>query len=310
MSAPVVLVTCRQMQLELPKYRDRLESLGYAVIVPDLDGRQQFTARELLDAGGPELVGIIAGDDELSRSFIEGAPNLKSIVRWGIGTDSVDFDAAREHGVAVRNTPGVFSDEVADAAMSFVLALARGTVEVDSAVRSGGWPKWEGVTLSGTTMGIVGYGSIGRAVARRARAFGMSVIASDPYAESDGLADLVPIADLLRQSRFVVLAAPLNAETQHLMNQERLAMMQPDGYLINVARGAIIDEAALVDALSANKLAGAAFDVYETEPLPRASALRHLPGVILGAHNGSNTREAVVRASEAAIEYLIEELHA
>ena len=308
MSAPLVLVTCRQMQVELPLHRERIEKLGYEVLAPDLVGRQQFTAAELLEYS-PRLVGIIAGDDELSSAFFDGSPELKTVIRWGIGMDSVDHDAARRNGVSVRNTPGVFGQEVADAAFGYVLSLARGFITVDAAIRRGEWPKHEGMTLAGTRLGIVGFGAIGREIARRGKGFGMDVVTYDPYAEATpaGVA-MLSLAELLATSRFIVLACPLTPETSHLINAETLALVRPDSFLINVARGPVVIEADLIDALQVGRIAGAALDVFEVEPLPLDSELRTLPNVVLGAHNGSNTREGVARASQTAVDFLLEEL--
>jgi D-3-phosphoglycerate dehydrogenase len=308
MSVPLILVTCRQMQVELPRHRDRIEKLGYEVIAPDLAGRQQFTAAELLEYSD-RLVGIIAGDDQLDRSFFDGAAKLKTVIRWGIGMDSVDHEAARDHGITVRNTPGVFGHEVADSAFGYILNLVRGYIAVDAAVRRGEWPKMEGVTLAGAQLGIVGFGAIGREIAKRAKGFDMDVVAHDPF--TDAAQSDVPIIELdklLATSRFIVLACPLTPETLQLINAERLALVRPNAYLVNVARGPVVVEKDLIDALKGGRLAGAALDVFEVEPLPLDSELRTLPNVVLGAHNGSNTREGVVRASNAAVDFLIEEL--
>lgn len=304
-----ILVTCRQMQAELPVHLARLEALGYQVVSPDLGGRQQFTATELLGMSS-EIVGIIAGDDELSSEFFHGAaPHLRSVVRWGIGVDSVDFDAAAETGVSVTNTPGVFGGEVADAAMAYLLALARGTAYVDRAVRDGQWPKYEGVSLDGATIGVIGLGSIGRQVVRRAAGFGARMLGYDPFPPAD-LANLalVSLEDLAARSRFVVLCCPLTPETYHLIDAAFLRAMSRDAYVVNVARGPVVDEVALVGALLNAQIAGAALDVFEVEPLPADSPLRQLPNVILGAHNGSNTREGVARASAVAVDLLLERL--
>lgn len=308
MSAPLILVTCRQMQVELPRHRERIEKLGYEVVAPEFVGRQQFTATELLEYS-PRLVGIIAGDDQLDREFFDGAAKLKTVIRWGIGMDSVDHEAARRHGVTVRNTPGVFGHEVADSAFGYILNLARGYIAVDAAVRRGEWPKREGVTLAGTQLGVVGFGAVGREIASRGRGFGMDVVAYDPYVDTaPGDVSLVDLDKLLSTSRFIVLACPLTPETFHLINADRLALFRPDAYLVNVARGPVVLEIDLIDALKSGRLAGAALDVFEVEPLPLDSELRTLPNVVLGAHNASNTREGVVRASSAAVDFLIEEL--
>jgi D-3-phosphoglycerate dehydrogenase len=306
--SPLILVTCRQMRVELPQHRHRIESLGYEVLAPDLGDRQQFSAGELVEFG-PRLVGIIAGDDELSREFFEGSPRLKTVIRWGIGMDSVDHEAAIRHGVTVRNTPGVFGAEVAESAFGYILNLARGHIEVDAAVRRGEWPKREGITLAGSQLGIVGMGSIGREIALRGRGFGMDVLGFDPLVKfAPEAVSLVDLDCLLAGCRFIVLACPLTPETFHLINADRLAKVRPDAYLVNVARGPVVAEADLIDALANGRLAGAGLDVFEVEPLPPNSKLRAFPNVVLGAHNASNTREGVARASKTAVDFLLEEL--
>lgn len=306
-----ILITCRQMQAELPVHAARLAELGYEIIAPDLGRRQQFNARELLSFSD-EIVGIIAGDDELDRDFFEGAaPHLRSVIRWGIGMDSVDFDAAADTGVRVRNTPGVFGGEVADAALAYLLAIARGTAFVDRSVRDGDWPKYEGISLDGATVGVIGLGTIGRQVVRRLHGFGSRTLGYDPFPPAESLGyTLATLDEVASQSRFIVLCCPLTPETHHLVDKDFLQRMRHDAFIVNVARGPVIDEAALIDALSRETIAGAALDVFEVEPLPAESALRVMPNVVLGAHNGSNTREGVARASAAAVDYLIEELRA
>jgi D-3-phosphoglycerate dehydrogenase len=203
----------------------------------------------------------------------------------------------------------VFGQEVADAAFGYILSLARGFITVDAAIRRGEWPKHEGMTLAGTRLGIVGFGAIGREIARRGKGFGMDVVTYDPYAEATpaGVA-MLSLAELLATSRCIVLACPLTPETSHLINAETLALVRPDSFLINVARGPVVIEADLIDALQVGRIAGAALDVFEVEPLPLDSELRTLPNVVLGAHNGSNTREGVARASQTAVDFLLEEL--
>jgi D-3-phosphoglycerate dehydrogenase len=251
------------MQVELPRHRERIERLGYEVIAPELGGRQQFTAADLLEYS-PRLVGLIAGDDELNREFFDGAAKLKTVIRWGIGMDSVDQEAAQRHAVTVRNTPGVFGHEVADSAFGYILNLTRGYIAVDAAVRRGEWPKAEGTTLAGARLGIVGFGAIGREIAKRGQAFGMDVVAVDPFVNTAPAGVfLVDLEKLLETSRFIVLACPLTSETFHLINADRLALVRPDAYLVNVARGPVVLESDLIDALKSGRLAGAALDVFE-----------------------------------------------
>ncbi|MDH3052490.1 phosphoglycerate dehydrogenase [Gordonia alkanivorans] len=304
-----LVVTCKQMQAELPRLKSILEDHGFEIHAPSLEGRQQFSASELIEFTS-DATAIIAGDDELSDEFFRGCPDLRVLVRWGIGTDSVDFESASQHGVTVRNTPGVFNDEVADMAMSYVLALARRTIEIHQAVANGDWPKIEGATLSGATLGVVGFGGIGRAIVKRALAFGMSVKVVDPYASASDLSNFgvhsTDLETLARESRFVVLACPATEETFHLVDESFLTSMRDDAFVVNVGRGTLVDEKALILALKSSSIAGAALDVYESEPLPSKSELRALSNVIFGSHNGSNTREGVARASDKSVQVLLE----
>ncbi|MBT2549624.1 phosphoglycerate dehydrogenase [Arthrobacter sp. ISL-65] len=306
---PKILVTCKQMQVELPRHQERIESLGYELLVPELKG-QQFSSEELSDLI-PGVVGFIAGDDELDEAFFKTAGDLKILVRWGIGMDSVDHRAAAAAEVVVRNTPGVFGAEVADMAFAYILNLARGINVIDESIRSGDWPKFEGFTLAGQTIGIVGFGAIGREVAARAAGFGMNVLAFDPFVSQDRVPTNVQLSTLealLSSSRFTVLTCPLTPETNHLMDQKAFARMPSDSYLVNVSRGPVVDEEALIQVLETGGIAGAGLDVFEVEPLPQNSALRNFPNVVLGSHNGSNTREGVARASSKAVDFLLSEL--
>lgn len=302
-----IAITCLQMQNDLYRHRERIEAAGYELLVPALTG-QRFESDELI-ALARDCVGIVAGDDDLSRRTLAGLPTLRVLVRWGIGTDSVDLAAAHELGIVVRNTPGVFGDEVADSAFGFIVNLARGHHLIDAAVRRGEWMKVEGISLSGETLGVVGAGSIGSAVVRRGLGFGMPVVVHDPYFQGQlpSGASLVDLSELLHRSRFVVLAAPSTPSTRGIIGASTLATMRPDAFVINVARGDLIIEADLVAALESGRLAGAGLDVFEVEPLPADSPLRDL-NVLLGSHNGSNTTAGVRRASQRAVDITLEEL--
>ncbi len=302
-----ILISCVQLQLTLEEHRRRLDEREVTLITPPV--AQQLTERELIDLV-PGVDGIIAGDDHLTRTVLERADRLRVIAKWGIGTDGIDLDAARDLGIRVTNTPGMFGDEVADVVIGFLFMLARDLHVVDREARTGGWPKPMGTSLAGRTLGIVGVGDIGRAVARRALAMGMRVkgVEVDPgngaLAEDLGVS-LTDIATLLRESDAISLNCPLTAATRHLLNESRIASMKPGAWVINTARGGLIDEQALVAALTDGHLAGAALDVFEVEPLPADSSLLQLDRVILGSHNGSNTVEAGRRTSERAIDNLL-----
>jgi D-3-phosphoglycerate dehydrogenase len=199
--------------------------------------------------------------------------------------------------------------------MGYVVLLARGLHTIDRDVRAGGWLKIEGSTLSDATLAVVGFGSIGRAVARRAAAFGMTVEAFDPLPTSRADMSMLGVRPmeldaLFERADYVVLCCPLTPETYHLVDRRRLALMRSTARLVNVARGPLVDEAALVEALRGGRLRGAALDVFEVEPLPLSSPLREFDSVILGSHNGSNTAEGVRRTSRLAFDNLIAGLKA
>jgi len=305
-----VVISCRQMQDVLPAFRERLEAAELELSVPAVV--QQLTEAELsehLDGA----VGIIAGDDPLTADVIEGATDLRIISKWGVGTDGIDRAAAERRGIAVTNTPDVFGEEVADAALGYVVCLARQLHVVDAGVRAGGWPKPRGTTLAGKAMGVVGFGSIGRAVVRRARAFGFDVAVTDPspdaaaHAAEQGV-PLLGLDALLARSHWVVLCCPLTLATHHLLDERTLALLPDGAYVVNVSRGPLVHEPALVRALAEGRVAAAALDVFETEPLPPDSPLLAFPGCVLGSHNASNTHEGVLRASEHAVANLLAHL--
>ncbi|MEL6977867.1 MAG: phosphoglycerate dehydrogenase [Pseudomonadota bacterium] len=302
------LVTCLHLQRRIEEYRSAFENCGVALILPEITG-QQLSAGEMraLFAAGVDVA--ILGDDAVDReALVAGkAAGLKAIVKWGIGTDAIDKAAARALGVPVYNTPGAFGEEVADLAMAYLLMLARPLHKMDAGVREGAWLQIQGRSLSGLTAGVIGLGSIGQAILRRARGFGMTTLGydvSEPAAEDlAALAtEFAPLSAVFERADILFLACALTPENRHLVNADRLALMKPDAFLINVARGPLVDEAALVEALKQGRLGGAGLDVFEIEPLPETSALRALDTVVLGSHCGSNTREAVARINALTVE--------
>lgn len=302
------LVTCLHLQRHLDRYLDRFGGYGIEIEAPEVV--QQMNEAKLLPIIG-RFDGVIAGDDEITARVLEaGRPRLKVVAKWGIGVDGIDRDAAARLGIAVYNTPDAFADEVADVVLGYVILLARRLHEMDLSVREGGWYKPQGTSLRAKRMGVVGVGSIGRAVVRRCHALGMSVAGYDVAGldrdlldETDCLA--LPLEELLATSDFISLNCPLTPATRHLINDDTLALVRPGAYLINTGRGPLVDQEALGRALGSGRLAGAALDVFEQEPLPPGSPLRALDGVILGTHNASNTLEAVLRVNELSISNLL-----
>lgn len=306
-----VLVTCAQMQSCFDIFRGAFYDAGIEPDLPRLPG-QQFSEDELLPVIH-QYDGVIAGDDHFSRSVLERADKLRVISKWGVGLDSIDQDAARALGIAVTNTPNMFDDEVADVSIGYLIMLARGLHRVDRAVRSGQWLKIEGRSLAGLTLGVVGLGGIGRATARRAMAMAMTVVGTDPNEKSVAAAGEIGVRvmafdDLIGASDGIILNCPLTEGTRGLLNQRAFALAGQDLMVVNTARGPVIDEGALVAALSSGQVSGAALDVFEEEPLPLGSPLRDMEQVILGSHNASNTREAVLRTSSAAVDNLLRHL--
>jgi D-3-phosphoglycerate dehydrogenase len=306
-----ILVTCPPMIGMIDALRPRFAAAGAQVECPPVV--QTLSEPELL-ARVPAYDGWIIGDDPATRAvFAAGrAGRLRAAVKWGVGIDNVDVEAAREHGLFIAHTPGMFGAEVADLALAYVVALARGLHRVDAGVRSGGWPKPRGVSLAGKTVGLAGLGDIGRSFARRARAADLRVVAYDP-AHASSLPDLpdVPVCrwpDRLGECDFLVLACALNAGSRHMLNAPALALAKRGVRVVNVSRGDLIDEPALAAALERGTVHSAALDVYAVEPLPPTSPLRQFPQCLFGSHNASNTEEAVLRTSERATALLLDAL--
>jgi D-3-phosphoglycerate dehydrogenase / 2-oxoglutarate reductase len=257
----------------------------------------------------PQFDGWIIGDDPATQQVFEAGKlgSLKAAVKWGIGVDNVDFKACEALGIPIINTPGMFGGEVADVAVGYVIALARHTVEIDRGVRGGSWPKPRGLSLAGRMVAVVGYGDIGRNTARRLLAADMDVIAYDPFVDASSLEAGVSLAawpERLVEADFVVVNCALTASSHHLLNGEAFAAMKPGVRLVNVGRGPVIDEQALIAALASGQVHSAALDVFEQEPLPMDSPLRSHPACIFGSHNASNTVDGVERTSQKAIQLL------
>ena len=257
----------------------------------------------------PDYDGWIIGDDPATRRVFEAgkAGRLNAAVKWGIGVDNVDFKACQDMGIPITNCPNMFGGEVADIAVSYLVALARDTFNVDRSVRRGLWPKPRGVSLSGKVLGLIGLGDIGRSLAKRALAAEMKIVAYDPFyrGELPAGVELAPWPTRIDEADFLAFTCSLTKDNRHMLNDATLAGCKPGVRIVNVARGPLIDEAALIRALQAGHVHSAALDVFEVEPLPMESPLREMPNTIFGSHNGSNTVDGVVRCSHIAIDTLL-----
>lgn len=254
---------------------------------------------------GPDLASalkeadvLVARRDYVGRNTFELAPHLKGVVTPGVGVEKVDINAATELGIVVANSPGN-SVTVAESTILLMLALAKQMPLWIAAARAGQEPTsaMRGMELRGKTLGLVGFGRIGNITAGLARAFGMRVLAYDPYVQTSDVAELVSLETVLKQSDFVSLHPVLTPETFHLINAERLALMKPTAFLINTSRGGVIDEPALIAALQDKKLAGAGLDVFETEPPAMDNPLLHMDNVIGTPHGLSHADESVRRCA-------------
>lgn len=253
--------------------------------------------------------GYIAGLDYITADVISKAPaSLKVISRYGAGVDRVDMEAAKARGIKVTNTPGTNAVAVCELAFGLMLSLARAIPRLDAAVKSGGWPRNSGTELLGKTLGIVGFGAIGRNLGVRAKAFGMNVIAYDPYfntafATQHGIAQK-SLDEVIAGSDFISLHVPLTKETKHMIDAKAIAGMKDGAFIINTARGGLIDEAAAAEAIKSGKLGGIGLDAYEVEPVTD-SPLLGLDNVVMTPHTGAHTNEAVAAMGNMAVENLI-----
>jgi D-3-phosphoglycerate dehydrogenase len=306
-----VAVTCIQLLRDLADHRGPLDDLGFAVGTPQIPG-QHLEGQDLVDAMHG-CTGVIAGDDKFTADVLGQLPELQVISKWGIGIDGIDLGAAAERGITVTNTPGMFDDEVGDVTMAYITMLTRQLAFIDRGIRESAWPKPPGTSLRGLTLGIIGLGGIGRAVARRAAVAGMTLIGVDPSPESQELAqaagvESTDIAHLLATSDVISVNCPLNEATHHLLDDAAFGAMRDGVFIVNTGRGPVISTNALVNALSSGKVGSAALDVLEEEP-PRADhPIRAFDNVVFGSHNASNTLEASARTHGRAIDNLIEEL--
>ena len=249
-----------------------------------------------------EVVINIRASSKFTGQVFAACPRLRLLSLWGTGTDHVDLAAASRHGVAVTNTPGVSAISIAEHTLALLLAVARHIPQIDAATRAGGWPRGQSVELHGKVCGIIGLGAIGRRFARLAAAIGMRVIAWTMHARSIAGIELVDLEELYRSSDVISVHLRLSPETAGFIGARQFALMKRSAILLNTARGAIIDEAALLDALATRKIAGAGLDVFAAEPLPPGHSLTTMPNVTLTPHCAGITPEALEAGLRLAVE--------
>ncbi len=280
-------------------FKDRfvpiLESFGIEVLIPEVNER--LSEEEILNYAG-KIDGTMCGDDRYTKRVIDAClPRLKIISKWGTGIDSIDKAYANSVGVMVGNTPNAFTLPVSDTVLGYMLNFARQLPWMDKSMKAGGWVKIPGRSLSECTLGVIGVGNVGRAVIRRAKAFGMKLLGNDireiepDFILEQGLT-MVTLEELIEKSDFISVNCDYNPSSYHLINQKTLSHAKQGAILINSARGPIVDEKDLITALQSGKLAGAALDVYEVEPLSNDSPLLKMDNVMVAPHNSNSSPQA------------------
>ncbi|MFA5872890.1 MAG: phosphoglycerate dehydrogenase [Anaerolineales bacterium] len=308
---PTILFSAPYMLSSLARFRPVLERYGLDLITPEV--HERLEEAELLKYAG-QFDGAICGDDRYSARVLAAcAPRLKVISKWGTGVDSIDSAACERLGVKLCRTPNAFTLPVADSVMGYLLDFARRLTWMDRAMKTGVWEKIPGKALHECTLGVIGVGTIGKTVIRRAHAFGMKLLGND-IVEIDHFfiaetgVEMTTLDDLLARADFVSLNCDLNPTSRHLINARTLSLMRPNAILVNTARGSIVDEKALVAALKAGTIGGAALDLFEIEPLPADSPLKQMDNVMLAPHNANSSPAAWEQVHWNTIKNLVEGL--
>ena len=308
---PTILMTAPYMIPFLDRFKPVFAKYGVDLIVPDVEERMEEA--DLLKYAG-QFDGAVCGDDRYTARVLEAcSPRLKVISKWGTGVDSIDAESCSRLNIILSRTPNAFTTPVADTVLGYMLAFARRGPWMDREMKSGKWEKIPGKTLSECTLGIIGIGNIGKAVTRRAKAFGMKVLGTDivdidhVFVSESGV-EMTNLEYLLSNSDFVSVNCDLNPTSHHLINANTLSKMKPSAVLINTARGPIVEETALVAALRSGQVGGAALDVFEFEPLPKDSPLLKMDNVMLAPHNSNSSPTAWERIHWNTIKNLLEGL--
>ena len=302
-----VLVTPRSYGKEDPALFEKLSGAGLEIVRNETGGI--LTKEQMIEKIAP-CAGVIVGVDPLDADVIAAAPHLRAIAKYGVGVDNIDLEAAKARGIKVSRTVGANAAAVADYALALMLALSRKLLPIDRRCRAGDWSKITTSDVTGATLGLIGLGAIGKLVARRAQGFDMKVLAYDvmwdePYANANGIQFAEP-ERILREADFISLHLPLLPSTENFIGAKELSFMKPSAILINTARGGLVDEAALLDALKRGAIGGAGLDAFREEPpAPEWFALEN---VVLGAHCAASTKGASLTMGRMATENLIRDM--
>ena len=290
-----ILLSAPYMLPFVERFRPVFEHYGCELIIPDVHERME--AEQILQYAG-QFDGTICGDDRYTPEVLEScSPRLRVVSKWGTGIDSINKDRAEELGIRVCRTTNAFTVPVSDSVMAYMLAFARRQHWMDRELKAGTWEKLPGRAMSECTLGVIGVGNIGKEVLRKAHAFGMTLLANDIIRISEDFTyrynvQMVELDELLKHADFISLNCDLNPTSFHIVNHDSLALVKPSAVVINTARGPLVEEIALVDALQQGRLGGAGLDVFEVEPLPLDSPLRKMDNVMLAPHNSNSSPTA------------------
>ena len=305
---PVVLMSAPYMIPFMDRFGPVFERHGIEVIVAAV--RERLEEDQIL-AYARQFDGAVCGDDRYTARVLEAcSPRLKVISKWGTGIDSIDQAACARLGIDIYRTPNAFTLPVADTVLGYMLAFARRHPWMDRDMKAGAWDKLPSHSLSESTLGVIGVGNCGKAVLRRAHAFGMKLLGNDivdiaPDFIIENKIEMTTLEDLLKRADYVSLNTDLNPTSYHLINPRTLALMKESAVLVNTARGPIVDEQALIAALQNGQIAGAALDVFEVEPLPADSPLKSMDNVLLAPHNANSSPAAWERVHLNTIRNLV-----
>jgi len=305
-----ILITAPYMQTEIDRFRLFFEENDIELVAPAV--KERLGEEELLRWVN-DVDGVICGDDRFSKRVLSSAPKLKVISKWGTGIDSIDKKTCQALDITVCNTPDAFSEPVADSIVGYILCFARNIPWMNGSMQMGVWDKIPGRALNECTLGVIGVGNVGKALIRRAVAFGMQLLGNDikeisvDFLQKTGL-QMVSMEKLLKASDFVSLNCDLNPTSNHLVGKDEFRQMKTSSVVINTARGPIIDEKSLIQALENREIAGAALDVFEIEPLPADSPLQQMDNVLLSPHNSNSSPAAWEKVHWNTIRNLLEVL--
>ena len=302
-----ILLTCPPMIKQISRYQQLIDKYNFKITIPEF--QQVMTEEDLCKIIG-KYDGWIIGDDPATKEVFEAGikGNLKACVKWGVGTDNVDFEACKELNIPICNTPQMFGEEVSDVAIGYLLCLSRQLHTIHNSVVNGEWIKPCGETLTGKKICVVGFGDIGKCIVRKLQAFNLNIWVSDPlYIDKKSEYNNINIDILdkcLENAAYVITCCPLNKHTLHLLNKEKILLCQKGVKIINVGRGSVVCEKDVIDLLKSGFIDSIGFDVFEVEPLPLDNKLRDFKQNIFGTHNGSNTLEAVDKVSKLVMDRL------